>query len=111
MKKLLKWLVILAVVGVGLAAFSYVAARASVGQILGREAGMLGQRTMTFLWDGAPVPGRPKAWMVRYAPATPLELQEFRIYVSVTGEYLGASPEGLMARVEAWQRMRADRMP
>ena len=104
MKRLIKLIFVLALVGASLAGMSYAGAGIKAGTFLGSKA-PVGDREIKFHNDGVEdLPGRPKAWVVTYRssqlPGTPF----VQIFVSPTGRVIATRPPNLGRLVEAWER-------
>ncbi len=104
MKKLIKLIFLLAVIGAVLAGMSYAGAGIKAGTFLGSKA-PVGDRQIKFDYEGVRnLPGRPKAWVVTYRssqlPGTPF----VQIFVSPTGRVIATRPPDLDRRVEAWEK-------
>jgi hypothetical protein len=110
MAKVLKLLVLLAAVGGLLTAGSYAGARFTAGKVTGNKPPM-SNRTIVFhgwrppKFEGVPdLPGRPRAWVIRYGRTQLPGIQRATIYVSATGKLIATVPRDLEARIEAWER-------
>jgi hypothetical protein len=105
MRRLIKWILVLAVVFTMVAAASYAGARARAGQLLGNNP-PAGGRTITFEFGGIQdLPDRPRGWVFNYS-INQLGVRRVRIYISPSGEILGTVPRNLDQRVEAYERSR-----
>lgn len=106
MRRFLKIVVLLAIVGGALGLLSYVGARAAAGKILGPNQ-PVGDRSAEFAWGGvASLPDRPRAWVFTYHSSQLPGVASAQIVVSPTGEVLAMQPADLDLRVEAWERTR-----
>jgi hypothetical protein len=110
MAKVLKLLLLLAAIGGLLTAASYAGARFTAGKITGNNP-PLSNRTITFegwrppKFEGvADLPGRPRAWVIRYGRTQLPGTRRVVIYVSPTGKLIATVPRDLEARIEAWER-------
>ncbi len=104
MKRLIKLILVLAVIGAALASMSYAGAGIKAASFVGSKA-PLGNRQIKFNYEGVrDLPGRPKAWVVTYRssrlPGAPL----VQIFVSPTGRVIATRPPDLARRVEAWEK-------
>ena len=106
MKRLVKWLLLLAIVATLLGSASYAGARLRVGQLVGSEP-PLGGRDIAFAWKGVEeLPDRPRAWIFTYR-TNQLRLRlVVKIYISPTGDIIQTVPSNLAARIEAYERSR-----
>lgn len=106
MKRLVKWLLVLAIAAALLGSASYAGARFRVGQLVGSER-PLGGRHFAFAWKGVEeLPNRPRAWIFTFR-TNQLRLRPVvKIYVSLTGDIIETTPRDLAARIEAYERSR-----
>ncbi len=100
----LVWLIFMgAVVGALLAAGSFGVAYLKVGQTLGAPPPEMGNRRVTFLWDGMPARrDHPRAWRFAFGPTRIPGAPDVIIYVSPTGKLLLTSPLDLPERIKAF---------
>jgi len=104
MGKLIKSLLLLALVAVALVTASYLGARATAGKIVGSNP-PLTQRTIEFAYRGMnDLPGRPRGWVIRYGRTQLPGIRSVAIYVSLKGDLLQTAPRDLQNRIEAWER-------
>lgn len=105
MRRLIKLLFLLAVLGgVGIAA-SYAGAFARAGSIVGPSGRALGTRQVTLAYRGVErLPNKPIAWVFTYGPTDLPGVRQARIYISPLGQILATEPRDLDARLEAWRR-------
>lgn len=106
MKRLIKWLLFLAIVATLLGTASYAGARARVGQVVGSDP-PLGGRDITFAWKGVEeLPDNPRAWVFAYRTNQLRLRMVVKIYISPTGDIIQTVPSNLAARIEAYERSR-----
>jgi hypothetical protein len=104
MARLLKLLLLLALVCVVLGAASYAGARATAGKLVGRDPPM-SERIITFAYQGVPeLPGRPRAWVITYGRTRLPGVRSAIIYVSPVGRLLATMPRDLDARLDAYEK-------
>ena len=102
MRKFVKLLVLLAFAG-GLAyGFSYLGARTTVGKMLGIPAPAVGERTIQFLWSGAPnLPGHPRVWEFTFSRVAAIGNRRATVWVSPGGTIIATNPRDLAKALEA----------
>lgn len=106
LSRLLKWLLLAAVVGGAVLGVSYIGARTTAGKLLGPNP-PLGSRGTVLAWKGAEgLRGSPRAWVFTYRASQLPGVPRARIYVSLTGELIATTPPDLDLRLEAWDRAR-----
>ena len=106
MKKLIKLIFALALVGAALAGISYAGAGIRAASFVGSNA-PLGNRQIKFHYEGVrDLPGRPKAWVVTYRSSQLPGALTVRIVVSPTGRLLATRPTNLDRLVEDWEKRR-----
>jgi hypothetical protein len=110
MAKVFKLLLLLAAVGCLLTAGSYAGARFTAGKVTGSKP-PLSNRTIVFhgwrppKFEGVPdLPGKPRAWVIRYETTRLPGIRRAMIYVSPTGKLIATVPRDLETRIEAWER-------
>lgn len=110
MAKLFNALLLLVAIGGLLTAGSYAGARFTAGKITGSNPPM-SNRTIAFEgWRPpefagvADLPGKPRAWVIRYGRTQLPGVRRVVIYVSPTGKLIATVPRDLEARIEAWER-------
>lgn len=104
MRRVLKWLFTLLLIGCALAAMSYAGARATAGKLLGSDP-PVSQRRIVFNYRGVDqLPGRPRAWVITYGSTRLPDVPRVAIYVSPTGKLIATRPADLSRRLEAYQR-------
>ena len=104
MKRLIKLIFVLALVGASLAGMSYAGAGIKAGTFLGSKA-PVGDREIKFYYKGVQeLPGRPKAWLVTYRSSQLPGAPFVQIIVSPTGRVIATRPADLDRRVEAWEK-------
>lgn len=82
---------------------SWVAAYATVNDMLGAPPPEMGHQKTQFLWGGIPtVRGHPRAWSFSYGPTRIPNTPSVRIYVGPTGKVLRTEPEDLKSRIDAF---------
>lgn len=102
--RLIKWLIVLAMVGAGLAAASYAGARFTAGRMLGPQPPLSG-RTVQFEYKGVEeLPGKPRAWVFTYTRSQLPGVRSARIYVTPTGKLITTRPRDLDRRLDAWAK-------
>ena len=102
--RLIKWLIVLAMVGAALTAASYAGARFTAGRLLGPEPPLSG-RTVQFVYKGVEqLPGKPRAWVFTYTQSSLPGVRSARIYVSPTGKLIAIRPRDLDRRLDAWAK-------
>lgn len=103
MRRLIKWIIILAMIG-GLAyGASYVGARAAAGKLLGPEPPLTGRRA-TFAFKGVQeMAGTPRLWVFTYAHSELPGVTRAVIYISPTGNIVRTEPGNLESLVDAWR--------
>lgn len=103
--KLIKWLLLAAIVGAVLLGVSYLGARATAGKLVGPNPPLF-DRQAELAWKGVEgLRGNPRGWILRYRSRLP-GVPRATIYVSLTGELIATSPPDLDTRLEAWDRAR-----
>lgn len=106
MGRFFKFVFVVCGLAVGFAAYSYLGARMTVGQILGTES-PLSQRSIHFEYHGVQsLPGHPRAWVFTYRqtqlPGTPFA----QFFVSFNAEILATRPPDLIRQIDKWQKAR-----
>ncbi len=104
MRRVIKWLLLVAfavaLVGTG----SYAGARFTAGNLLGPRPPVEG-RTSAFDYDGVDfITGNPRAWVFTYSRVQLPGVRRVQIVVSVTGKLLAVRPADLETRLAAYQR-------
>lgn len=103
-KRLLKWIFVLALVAGALSGASYVGARARAGMLLGNKLPSLGTREIVFRYKGVKeLAGNPRAWVISYGPTQINGARQITIYVSPTGTVLATMPHDLEAKLRPYQ--------
>ncbi len=106
MKRLIKLIFFLALVGAALAGMSYAGAGIRAASFVGPKA-PVGNRQIKFDYEGVRgLPGRPKAWVVTYRSSQLPGAPTVQIIVSPMGRVLATRPPDLDRRVEAWEKRR-----
>ncbi len=106
MRRFVKFLLILALLAAGFAAYSYLGARFAAGRLLGAEPPLTG-RTVQFNFKGVPdLPGAPRAWVFTYTRSKLPGVTRAQIVISYTGHVIVTRPRDLQARVSAWEKTR-----
>lgn len=109
MKRLIKLIFVLALVGAALAGMSYAGAGIRAASFVGAKA-PVGNRQIKFYYEGVRgVPGRPKAWVVTYRSSQLPGAPFVQVIVSPTGRVLATRPPDLDRRVEEWEKRRLPR--
>ena len=106
MERFFKFVLGVCGLAVAFAAYSYLGARMTVGQILGTESPH-SERTIKFEYHGVPsLPGHPRAWVITYRrtqlPDTPFA----QFFVSYNAEIIATRPPDLLRRIDKWQKAR-----
>ena len=104
MRRLIKWIIVLAMIG-GLAyGASYVGARAAAGKLLGPEPPLTG-RSVAFAFKGVQdMTDTPRLWVFTYTRSQLPGVSRAVIYVSPTGKIVRTEPANLEALVDAWEK-------
>jgi hypothetical protein len=103
MARLIRLILLLAVVAAILAAASWGVALHRVDVLLGDPPPQMGKQSTTFLWDGlAQVEGRPKVWRFAFGPTRIPGARDVGIYVSPLGKVVLLEPADLAARVKVF---------
>lgn len=106
MGKLIKYLVILALLGGLATGGSYAAAYFAQGKIVGVED-PLGQRTAKLYYQGYDsLPGKPRVWVFTFKGGKVPGVTSATIIVSPTGDVLLTRPADLRDRIERWDQSR-----
>lgn len=106
MKRLIKFLFIVALLCGGVAIYSYLGARYAAGRLLGTDPPLTG-RTVRFAFTGVPdLPGAPRAWVFSYSQSRLPGVRRAQIFISPTGRVMATRPRDLEARVDAWEKSR-----
>ncbi len=104
MKRLIKLIFVLALVGAALAGMSYAGAGIKAASFVGTKA-PVGNRQIKFAYEGVrDLPGRPKAWVVTYRSSRLPGAPTVQIIVSPMGRVLATRPPNLDRLVEAWEK-------
>ena len=106
MQRFFKFVLVVCGLAVAFAAYSYLGARMTVGQILGTES-PLAARSIHFEYHGVQSrPGRPRAWVFTYRrsqlPGTPVA----QFFVSFNAELIATRPPDLLQQIDKWQKAR-----
>ena len=106
MKKLIKLIFVLALVGAALGGMSYAGAGIKAASFVGTNA-PVSNREIKFEYKGVRgVPGRPKAWVVTYRSSELPGTRTVQIIVSLTGRVIATHPANLDRLVEDWEKRR-----
>ena len=104
MRRLIKLIFVLALVGAALGGVSYVGAGITAASFVGSDA-PVGNRHITFDYKGLRgLPGRPKVWVVTYRSSQLPGAPRVQVFVSPMGRVIATRPADLDRRVEAWER-------
>ena len=104
MKRILKMVLLVGIVGGVLTGMSGIGARATVGGFVGMNP-PVSDRTMEFAFEGVRgVRGNPRAWVITYASSTLPGVTKAEIFVSPTGRILGTRPADLDLRLTRWEK-------
>ena len=106
MKKLIRLIFVLALVGATLGGMSYAGAGIRAASFVGTNA-PVSNREIKFDYEGVRgLPGRPKAWVVTYRSSELPGARTVQIVVSPTGRVIGTRPPNLDRLVEDWEKRR-----
>jgi hypothetical protein len=106
MKRLIKLIFVLAIIGAVLSGMSYAGAGIRAASFVG-SAAPVGNREIKFDYEGVrDLPGRPKAWVVTYRSSQLPGARIVQIVISPMGRVLATRPTDLDHRVEAWEKRR-----
>jgi len=104
--RVLKFLLVVALLVAGFAAYSYLGARFSAGRLLGTNPPLRG-RSVAFNFQGVQgVPGTPKAWVFTYSHSTLPGVPNAQVIISYNGRVIATRPRDLQARLLAWEKTR-----
>jgi len=104
MRRAFNWLLLLLFVCGLLVAVSFAGARATAGKVVGNKP-PLSERSVTFAYGGvSDLPGRPRAWVIRYERTRLPGVRRAFIYVSLTGKLIATRPADLDQRLEAYEK-------
>jgi hypothetical protein len=104
MARFFKFLLVLALIGLGFATYSYLGARVAAGRMLGSNPPLTG-RTIVFAYRGAPqLPGKQRVWIFSYNQSKLPGVVRAQIFVSVTGAIVTTRPRDLSDRLAAWEK-------
>ncbi|MFI5234174.1 MAG: hypothetical protein ACHQXA_00555 [Gemmatimonadales bacterium] len=104
MAKLMKFFLLVLLIGGLLAAGSYGAGYLAQGKLVGAQPLDLGAQQTRFATDGIPdLPGAPKAWVFSYGPTKIPGMPQVEIYVSPTGSVLGTKPKNFVTKLQAYR--------
>ena len=100
MQRLVKLVMMLAVLGGVVTIVSYVGARATAGQFVGSDSPLAG-RTIRFAFGGiSSLKTAPRAWVFTYGSTSLPGVERAQIIVSATGKLLATRPPDLERRLE-----------
>lgn|SRR5574341_436066 len=106
MARFFKFLLVLALICVGFAAYSYLGARFTAGRMLGNEPPLTG-RTIVFAYKGAPqLPGKQRVWIFTYNRSKLSGVDRAQIFISFNGRVVATRPADLDDRLAAWEKSR-----
>ncbi len=106
MRRIIKFLLIVIVLAVAFACYSYLGARFTVGRMLGPDAPLSG-RTIQFAYKGTPLlPGNPRVWVFTYTRSKLPGVTRAQIFVSFNGQVITTRPRDLEQRLFAWEKTR-----
>lgn len=109
MGRVVKWIVVLALLAGLLMAASYAGARFRVGEIIGPQPPAMGRRTITFGYDSVPgSSGKQLVWTFSWSPTPWTGRRPARIWVSVRGQVLRMYPRNLEALLEQYYRSKEE---
>ena len=106
MRRLFKSLFIAALMALGFAAYSYLGARFTAGQLLGNDPPLTG-RTVKFHFKGVPnQPGNPRAWVFTYTQSKLPNTARAELVISFNGRLIATRPADLRERLFAYEKTR-----
>jgi hypothetical protein len=106
MRRALKWLFVLLLIGAALMAMSYAGARATAGKVVGSNPPLF-ERVIELNYRGVEdLPGTPRAWVISFDRTRLPETRRAVIYVSLTGKLIATRPADLDRRLEAYEKAR-----
>jgi hypothetical protein len=106
MERFFKFLLVVAGLCLGFAAYSYLGARMTVGQLLGTES-PLSERTIQFQYHGVQqLPGHPRAWVFTYRRTELPGVGVAQFFVSFNAQIIATRPPDLRQRIDKWQKAR-----
>lgn len=106
MRRIIKSLLILVVLCLAFAAYSYLGARFTAGRLVGPDA-PLSERTIQFAYQGVPdLPGNPRAWVFTYRRSRLPGVTRAQIFISFNGRVITTRPRDLDQRLLAWEKTR-----
>ncbi len=104
MKRIIRWLILIAFFGIVAGTGSYAGARFTAGKLLGPRPPVEG-RTSTFAYRGVDnLRGNPRAWVFTYSRVRLPGVSRAQIVVSPTGKLLASLPPDLEERIAAYRR-------
>jgi hypothetical protein len=103
MRRLIRWIVLLAAVGGLAVAGSYVGARAAAGKFLGAEPPLMGREVALQLGGVEDLEGNPRAWVFTYTQSRLPNVRSAVIYVSLTGKIIETRPRNLDLILDTWE--------
>jgi len=104
MFRLLKIILVLALIG-GLAyGASYAGSRAAAGKVVGPNPMFMGQRQIQFHFKGVEeLEGNPRVWVYTYGPTELPGVAEAKIYITWDGKLISTRPRNLAERVQIYR--------
>ncbi len=106
MGRFIKFLTVVGGLVLGFAAYSYLGARMTVGQILGTES-PLSVREIHFDYHGVPnLPGHPRAWVFTYRHSQLRGIPVAQFFVSMNAQLIATRPPDLIQQIDKWQKAR-----
>jgi hypothetical protein len=103
-RRVIRWLILLAFFGTIAGTGSYAGARFKAGQILGPNS-PVEARTSTFAYEGVQdLAGKPRAWVFTYSRIRLEGVRRVRIVVSLTGKVLSVQPPDLERRLDLYRQ-------
>lgn len=106
MARLFKTLFMLVLACLAFAAYSYLGARFTVGEMLGNDPPLTG-RTIVFAYKGAPqLPGKQRVWVFTYTESKLPGVDRAQIFVSFNGRVVATRPTDLDVHLAAWEKTR-----
>ena len=100
MQRLIKWVMMLAVLAGVLATVSYVGARATAGQFVGSDSPLGGRTIRLAFAEISGIETTPWAWVFTYNSTSLPGVERAQIIVSATGKLLAIRPSDLERRLE-----------
>ena len=104
MYRLLKILLVLALIAGLVSGYSYVGSRFAAGKVVGPNPTFMGQRKIKLNYKGVEeLDGNPRAWVYTYGPTQLSGIPEAKIYVNLEGKLIRTRPRNLAERVQIYR--------